>query len=116
MPLLLLMSFCPLVFVGFSGPLSEMVKGIVFRASYALAGPTDFTQTWAPSPLAGRGRSFSRAGRKIKATGKTRIARYIPVRQLTGTWIGRYRAVALGSAVDGRFPSFMVDFRRLRLI
>ncbi|RWW58070.1 hypothetical protein BHE74_00035096 [Ensete ventricosum] len=46
MPLLLLMSFCPLVFVGFSGPLSEMVKGIVFRASYALAGPTDFTQTW----------------------------------------------------------------------
>ncbi|RZR93541.1 hypothetical protein BHM03_00022062, partial [Ensete ventricosum] len=49
-----------------------------------------------------------------REAGKTRTARYIPVWQLTGTWIGRYRAVALRSAVDGRFPSSMVDFRRLR--
>ncbi|RZS28166.1 hypothetical protein BHM03_00061727 [Ensete ventricosum] len=33
--------------------------------------------------VATRGRSFSRTGRKIKATGKIRTARYIPVRQLT---------------------------------
>ncbi|RWW37819.1 hypothetical protein BHE74_00057011, partial [Ensete ventricosum] len=45
-------------------------------------------------------------------SGKTRTARYIPVWQLTGTWTGRYRAVALRSAVNGRFPSSMVDFRR----
>ncbi|RRT51217.1 hypothetical protein BHM03_00020161 [Ensete ventricosum] len=43
---------------------------------------------------------------------KTRTARYIPVRQLTGTWTGRYRAVPLRSAVDGRFRSLTVDFRR----
>ncbi|RWV96468.1 hypothetical protein GW17_00040816 [Ensete ventricosum] len=35
-----------MVFVGYSGPLIEMVKGIVFRASYALASPIDFAQTW----------------------------------------------------------------------
>ncbi|RWW54031.1 hypothetical protein BHE74_00039424 [Ensete ventricosum] len=40
------MSFCTLVFVGFSRPLPKMVKGILFRASYALTGPSDFTQTW----------------------------------------------------------------------
>ncbi|RWW18996.1 hypothetical protein GW17_00016985 [Ensete ventricosum] len=34
------------VFMGYSGPLPEMVKGVVFRASYALVGPTNFTQTW----------------------------------------------------------------------
>ncbi|RWW39067.1 hypothetical protein BHE74_00055641 [Ensete ventricosum] len=46
MSLLLLMSFYTLVFMGYCGPLLEMVKGIVFRASYALVGPYDFTQTW----------------------------------------------------------------------
>ncbi|RWW31658.1 hypothetical protein GW17_00003716 [Ensete ventricosum] len=49
-------------------------------------------------------------------SGKTHIARYIPVRQLTGTWTGRYRAVPLRSAVGGRFPPSMVGFRRLRSI
>ncbi|RZS17652.1 hypothetical protein BHM03_00049818, partial [Ensete ventricosum] len=47
---------------------------------------------------------------------KTRTARYIPVRQLIGTRISRYRVVALRSTVDSRFPSSMVDFRRLRSI
>ncbi|RRT41906.1 hypothetical protein B296_00055468, partial [Ensete ventricosum] len=51
-----------------------------------------------------------------RTIGKTRTAWYIPVRQLTGTRTGRYRAVALRSAVDGRFSSSMVDFRRLRPI
>ncbi|RWW38183.1 hypothetical protein BHE74_00056679 [Ensete ventricosum] len=46
--------------------------------------------------------SRGRAGFEVTA-GKTRTARYIPVQQLTGTRTGRYRAVALGSAVDGRF-------------
>ncbi|RRT54961.1 hypothetical protein B296_00026935 [Ensete ventricosum] len=35
-------------------------------------------------------------------TVRSRTARYIPVRQLTGTWIGRYRAVPLKSAIGGR--------------
>ncbi|RRT33112.1 hypothetical protein B296_00058295 [Ensete ventricosum] len=48
--------------------------------------------------------------------GKTRTARYIPVRQLTGTWTGRYRAVPLRSVVNGRFRPSMIDFRRLRSI
>ncbi|RWV77528.1 hypothetical protein GW17_00061627 [Ensete ventricosum] len=48
MPLLLLMSFCTLVFMRFSGLLPEMIKGIVFRANYALTDPTDFTQIWVP--------------------------------------------------------------------
>ncbi|RWV87448.1 hypothetical protein GW17_00050553 [Ensete ventricosum] len=46
--------------------------------------------------------------------GKTRTARYIPVRQLTGTRTGRYWAVPLRSTVDSRFSPSMVDFRRLR--
>ncbi|RRT41564.1 hypothetical protein B296_00028950, partial [Ensete ventricosum] len=29
----------------------------------------------------------------VRSNGKTRTARYIPVRQLTGTWTGRYRAI-----------------------
>ncbi|RWW45587.1 hypothetical protein BHE74_00048560 [Ensete ventricosum] len=33
---------------------------------------------------------------------RPRIARYIPVRQLTGTWTGRYRVVPRKSTVDGR--------------
>ncbi|RZR91048.1 hypothetical protein BHM03_00019082, partial [Ensete ventricosum] len=33
---------------------------------------------------------------------RPRTARYIRVRQLTGTWTGRYRAVPLKSAVGGR--------------
>ncbi|RWV96772.1 hypothetical protein GW17_00040493 [Ensete ventricosum] len=45
---------------------------------------------------------------------KTRTARYIPVRQLIGTRISRYRVVALRSTVNSRFPSSMVDFRRGR--
>ncbi|RWW22513.1 hypothetical protein GW17_00013283 [Ensete ventricosum] len=45
---------------------------------------------------------------------KTRTARYIPVRQLTGTRTDRYRAVPLRSAVGGRFPPSMVGFCRLR--
>ncbi|RWV96833.1 hypothetical protein GW17_00040428 [Ensete ventricosum] len=49
-------------------------------------------------------------------SGKIRIARYIPVRQLTGTRTDRYRVVPLRSIVDGRFPLSMVDFRRLRSI
>ncbi|RZS26447.1 hypothetical protein BHM03_00059790 [Ensete ventricosum] len=40
------MSFYAPVFVGYYGPLPEMVKGIVFKASFALVGPYDFTQTW----------------------------------------------------------------------
>ncbi|RWW34568.1 hypothetical protein GW17_00000660 [Ensete ventricosum] len=44
--------------------------------------------------------------------GKTRTARYIPIRQLTGTRTGRYRVVPLRSAVDGRFPPSAVDLRR----
>ncbi|RZS26214.1 hypothetical protein BHM03_00059529 [Ensete ventricosum] len=47
-------------------------------------------------------------------SGKTHTARYIPVRQLTGTWTGRYQAVPLRSAVGGRFPSSAVDLRRNR--
>ncbi|RWW52628.1 hypothetical protein BHE74_00040928 [Ensete ventricosum] len=49
-------------------------------------------------------------------SGKTRTARYIPVRQLTDTRTGRYRAVPLRSTVGGRFRSSTVDFRRLRSI
>ncbi|RRT81764.1 hypothetical protein B296_00020513 [Ensete ventricosum] len=45
--------------------------------------------------------------------GKARTARCIPVRQLTGTRTGRYRAVPLRSAVGGQFPSSMVDLRRI---
>ncbi|RRT57361.1 hypothetical protein B296_00038616 [Ensete ventricosum] len=37
---------------------------------------------------------------KHSIRGKTRTARYIPVRQLTGTRTGRYRAVPLRSGVD----------------
>ncbi|RWW33153.1 hypothetical protein BHE74_00012209 [Ensete ventricosum] len=37
---------------------------------------------------------------KIGPSGKTRTARYIPVRQLTGMRTGRYRAVPLRSGVD----------------
>ncbi|RWW12484.1 hypothetical protein GW17_00023848 [Ensete ventricosum] len=44
-------------------------------------------------------------------TGKTRTARCIPVRQLTGTRTDRYRAVPLRSSVGGRFRPSTVDFR-----
>ncbi|RRT35311.1 hypothetical protein B296_00050761 [Ensete ventricosum] len=53
MPLLLFMSFCTLVFIRFSGLLLEIIKGIVFRANYALTDPTDFTQIWVTPPRAG---------------------------------------------------------------
>ncbi|RRT47205.1 hypothetical protein B296_00053895, partial [Ensete ventricosum] len=54
--------------------------------------------------------------RRSSTLGKTRTARYIPVQQLTGTRTSRYRAVALKSAVDGRFRPSAVDFGRLRSI
>ncbi|RRT38112.1 hypothetical protein B296_00037982 [Ensete ventricosum] len=44
--------------------------------------------------------------------GKTCTARYIPVRQLTGTRTGRYRAVLLRSVIGSRFRPSTVDFRR----
>ncbi|RZS11779.1 hypothetical protein BHM03_00043132, partial [Ensete ventricosum] len=45
-------------------------------------------------------------------SGKTHTPRYIPVRQLTGTRTGRYRAVPLRSTVGDRFRSLTIDFRR----
>ncbi|RRT44071.1 hypothetical protein B296_00055969, partial [Ensete ventricosum] len=50
-------------------------------------------------------------GGRGDGAGKTRTARYIPVRQLTGTRTGRYRAVPLRSAIGGRFRPSTVDFR-----
>ncbi|RZR92949.1 hypothetical protein BHM03_00021325 [Ensete ventricosum] len=44
--------------------------------------------------------------------GKTRTARYILVRQLTGTQIDRYRVVPLRSAVGDRFRPSTVNFHR----
>ncbi|RZR92325.1 hypothetical protein BHM03_00020604 [Ensete ventricosum] len=46
----------------------------------------------------GHGRFFSRASGKAPRPG---TARYIPVRQLTGTQTGHYRAVPLKSAIGG---------------
>ncbi|RWW02087.1 hypothetical protein BHE74_00001236 [Ensete ventricosum] len=38
----------------------------------------------------------------MQMRGKARTARYIPVRQLIGTWTSRYWAVLLKSIVGGR--------------
>ncbi|RWW21601.1 hypothetical protein GW17_00014242 [Ensete ventricosum] len=48
----------------------------------------------------------------MKIFGKTRTARYILVRQLTGTRIDRYRVVPLRSAVGDRFRPSTVNFHR----
>ncbi|RWW03986.1 hypothetical protein GW17_00032817, partial [Ensete ventricosum] len=50
----------------------------------------------------------------IEQSGKARTARYIPVRQLTGTRIGRYRAVPLKSVVGGRLKEKLTVGGRLR--
>ncbi|RWV95701.1 hypothetical protein GW17_00041652 [Ensete ventricosum] len=52
------------------------------------------------------------AATPLAVSGKARTARYIPVRQLTGTRTGRYRAVPLKLVVGGRFRPSVVDFGR----
>ncbi|RWV88007.1 hypothetical protein GW17_00049948 [Ensete ventricosum] len=47
-------------------------------------------------------------------SGKARTTQYVPVRQLTGTQTGRYRAVPLKSVVDGRLREKSTVGGRLR--
>ncbi|RZS19778.1 hypothetical protein BHM03_00052217 [Ensete ventricosum] len=57
-------------------------------------------QTWMPASPSD---SFPYTSMSVfPKRGKARTARYIPVRQLTGTWTSRYWAVLLKSIVGGR--------------
>ncbi|RWW72972.1 hypothetical protein BHE74_00019182 [Ensete ventricosum] len=62
-----------------------------------------------------RERSRGREQREI-ISGKASTARYIPVRQLTGTGTDRYQAVPLKSTVDSQFRPLAVNFDRRRSI